>query len=84
MIKKVLNEKDKEIFNLAMRPFIAYCLLAVIIAFVGPNFGNMSEATADGYMNSTLILAIVNYINMLCLEIKEMKKNKIGIQSKRE
>ena len=74
MIKKLLNEKEKKIFDYTVRPFMIYCVVVAIIVIIGSNFSNMSSDTVDGYLCSMVIAILINYLNMSYIEIKNMKK----------
>ena len=63
MIKKILNEKEKEIFDYTARPFMIYCVVVAIIVVIGSNFGNMSSDTVDGYVYSMAIAMLINYLS---------------------
>ena len=39
MIKKILNKKEKEIFDYTIRPFTIYCVVVAIIIIIGSNIG---------------------------------------------
>lgn len=81
MIKKLLNEKEKKIFDYTVRPFMIYCAVVAIIVIIGSNFSNMSSDTIDGYVCSMEIAMLINYLNMSYIEIKTWKRNKIGNSS---
>lgn len=74
MIKKILNKKEKEIFDYTARPFMIYCVVVAIIVIIGSNFSNMSSDTVDGYVCSMAIAMLINYLNMSYIEIKNIKK----------
>lgn len=74
MIKKILNEKEKEIFDYTARPFTIYCVVVAIIVIIGSNFGNMSSDTVDGYVCSMGIAMLINYLNMSYIELKNIEK----------
>ena len=74
MIKKILNKKEKEIFDYTARPFVIYCVVVAIIIIIGSNIGSMSSDTVDGYINSMTIAMLINYFNMSYIEIKNVKK----------
>ena len=74
MIKKILNKKEKEIFDYTIRPFIIYYVIVTIIIAIGSNIGSMSSDTVDGYINSMVIAMLINYLNMSYIELKNMKK----------
>ena len=42
MIKKILNKKEKEIFDYTIRPFIIYYVVVTIIIVIGSNIANPS------------------------------------------
>lgn len=72
MIKNLLNEKEKEIFDYTARPFIINCVVVAII--VGSNFGNMSSDTVNGFVCSMTIMMLINCFNASCIVIKNMGK----------
>lgn len=74
MIKKILNKKEKEIFDYTIRPFIIYYVVVTIIIAIGSNIGSMSSDTVDGYINSMVITMLINYINISYIELKSRKK----------
>ena len=74
MIKKILNKKEKEIFDYTIRPFTIYCVVVAIIIIIGSNIGSMSSDTVDGYINSMAITMLINYLNMSYIELKNIKK----------
>ena len=74
MIKKILNKKEKEIFDYTARPFVIYCVVVAIIIIIGSNIGSMSSDTVDGYINSMAITMLINYLNMSYIELKNIKK----------
>ena len=74
MIKKILNKKEKEIFDYTARPFVIYCVVVAIIIIIGSNIGSMSSDTVDGYINSMVISMLINYLNMSYIELKNIKK----------
>lgn len=74
MIKKILNKKEKEIFDYTVRPFIIYCVFVAIIIIIGSNIGSISSDTVDGYINSMVIAMLINYFNMNYIELKNIKK----------
>ena len=74
MIKKILNEKEKEIFDYTARPFVIYCVVVAIIVIIGSNIGTLSTDIVEGYINSMVIVMLVNYLNMSYIELKNVKK----------
>ena len=74
MIKKILNKKEKEIFDYTVRSFAIYCVFIVIIVIIGSNIGSMSPDTVEGYINSMAIVMLINYLNMSYIELKNIKK----------
>lgn len=74
MIKKILNKKEKEIFDYTIRPFAIYCVVVAIIITIGSNIGSMSSDTVDGYVYSMAISMLINYLNMSYIELKNIKK----------
>ena len=74
MIKKILNKKEKEIFDYTIRPFIIYYVIVTIIIAIGSNIGSMSSDTVDGYINSMVITMLINYFNIRYIELKNRKK----------
>ena len=76
MIKKILNKKEKEIFDYTVRPFTIYCVVVAIIIIIGSNIGSVSSDTVDGYINSMVIVMLINHINMSYIELKKNIKKK--------
>lgn len=74
MIKKILNEKEKEIFDYTARPFVIYCVVVAIIVIIGSNIGTLSTDIVEGYINSMVIAMLINYLNMSYIELKNVKK----------
>lgn len=74
MLKKLLNEEEKKIFDYTARPFTVYCLVVAIIVIIGSNFGSMTSDTVDGYICSLTIAMLVNYLNMSYIELKNIEK----------
>ena len=74
MIKKILNKKEKEIFDYTARPLVIYCVVVAIIIIIGSNIGSMSSDTVDGYINSMVIAMLINYLNMSYIELKNIEK----------
>ena len=74
MIKKILNKKEKEIFDYTIRPFIIYCVVVAIIITIGSNIGSMSSDTVYGYISSMIITIFINYLNMIYINLKSIKK----------
>ena len=74
MIKKILNKKEKEIFDYTTRPFVIYCVVVAIIIIIGSNIGSMSSDTVDGYVYSMTINMLINYLNMSYIDLKNIKK----------
>ena len=60
MIKKILNKKEKEIFDYTIRPFAIYCVVVAMIITIGSNIGSMSSDTVDGYVYSMVITMLMN------------------------
>lgn len=71
---KILNYKEKEIFNYTIRPFMIYCIIIAFIVIIGSNFCNMSSDTINGYINSMVIIMLTIYFNLSYIEIKNIEK----------
>lgn len=78
MIKKILNEKEKKIFDYAVRPFIIFTILTWVIVIIGDRFLRMSPDTTNGYICSMLLLCVVTYLNSAFIELSniELHSNK--------
>ena len=74
MIKEILNKKEKEIFNYTVRPCIICCVFVAIIIIIGSNTGSISSDTVDGYLNSMAIVMLINYSNMIHIDLKNITK----------
>ena len=72
MIKKLLdlNDYEMKIFNYSARPFIICCLFIVIIVFVGNYFGTLSSNEITGFAKSITLYAIINYLNIAYIDLK--------------
>lgn len=76
MIKKHLNENQKKLFDLTIRPTIMYYMIIGIILILGIILNTLSMDEINTYIKSMGLCMIINYLNLTFIEIKEIEKEK--------
>ena len=69
MIKKILNKKEKEIFDYTIRPFIIYYVVVTIIIVIGSNIGSTVMAIIgsinDGLTGDSSVLFVKSALDFI-------------------
>lgn len=80
MFKNILklSKDDKLLFDTAVRPFIIFCILIIMIVVIDSIFNNaMSDDLVNGYICCLILNMVITYGNLCFIEYKEsVKKNK--------
>ena len=77
MFKDILNSKDdKLIFDVAIRPFIIFCISVVTVVVLNSIFGKLSNDIITGYICCMLLNMIITYFNLCFIDIKKYNDTK--------